>query len=71
MFDDFAEHEIETDRARFIGRGRTLENPEAVERRLTNSTGSVLDPIFSLRRHITVAPNERFQFSLVTVVAGS
>ncbi len=63
--------QFETDRARFIGRGRTLENPEAVERRLTNSIGSVLDPIFSLRRHITIEPNGRFQFSLVTVVAES
>ena len=63
--------QFETDRARFLGRGRTLENPEAIERALTNSTGSVLDPIFSLRRRVTIAPNERFQFSIVTMVAES
>jgi cyclic beta-1,2-glucan synthetase len=63
--------EFETDRAKFLGRGRTSENPEALARRLTNSTGSVLDPIFSLRRRVTILPNQRFQFALVTVVADS
>ena len=63
--------QFETDRARFLGRGRTLENPEAIGRALTGSVGSVLDPIFSLRRRVTIAPNQRFQFSLVTMVAES
>ena len=63
--------EFETDRARFLGRGRTLENPEALTRRLTNTVGTVLDPIFSLRRSVTILPNQRFQFALVTVVADS
>src|SRR6185503_6105247 len=40
-------------------------------RRLTNSVGAVLDPIFSLRRRVTILPNQRFQFVLVTVVADS
>ncbi len=61
--------EYETDRARFIGRGRSLENPIALTRGLTKSSGSVLDPIFSLRRRVTLGPNQRFQFSLVTVMA--
>src|SRR4029453_6512918 len=38
--------EFETDRARFIGRGHTLENPDAIRTSLTKSTGAVLDPIF-------------------------
>ena len=63
--------EFETDRAQFLGRGRTPENPEAITRSLTNSIGAVLDPIFSLRRRVTILPNERSQFALVTVVAGS
>ena len=63
--------QFETDRARFLGRGRTLENPEALARDLSSSTGSVLDPIFSLRRQVTIAPNQRIQFSLVTMVAES
>jgi len=63
--------QFETDRARFLGRGRTLENPEAIGRALSNTAGSVLDPIFSLRRQVTIAPNQRFQFSIVTMVADS
>src|SRR5207245_8456569 len=63
--------EFETDRAQFLGRGRTLENPEALARHLTGSTGAVLDPIFSLRRRVTILPNQRFPFALVTVVADS
>jgi cyclic beta-1,2-glucan synthetase len=63
--------EFETDRAQFLGRGRTPENPEAITRSLTNSIGAVLDPIFSLRRRVTILPNERFQFALVTMVAES
>src|SRR6266699_3022816 len=52
--------EFETDRAQFLGRGRTLENPEALTRHLTSSIGAVLDPIFSLRRRVTILPNQRF-----------
>src|SRR5438067_538977 len=63
--------EFETDRAKFLGRGRTPENPEALTRHLTSSIGAVLDPIFSLRRRVTILPNQRFQFALVTVVAES
>ena len=63
--------EFETDRAQFLGRGRTLANPEALTRHLTSGIGAVLDPIFSLRRRVTILPNQRFQFALVTVVADS
>jgi cellobiose phosphorylase len=63
--------EFETDRAEFLGRGRTLENPDALRRSLTNRVGAVLDPIFSLRRGVTLLPNQRFQFALVTLVAES
>ena len=63
--------EYETDRAQFLGRGRTLANPVAITRHLTNSTGAVLDPIFSLRRRVILQPNERLQFALVTLVANS
>src|SRR5207247_5578984 len=63
--------EFETDRAKFLGRGRTPENPEALTHRLTNSVGAVLDPMFSLRRRVTILPNQRFQLALVTEVADS
>jgi cyclic beta-1,2-glucan synthetase len=63
--------EFETDRAQFLGRGRTPENPVALSRGLTSRIGAVLDPIFSLRRRVIILPNERLQFALVTVMARS
>ncbi|MBX6771433.1 MAG: hypothetical protein IRY83_06890, partial [Chloroflexi bacterium] len=61
--------EYETDRARFLGRGRTPENPQALERSLSRSTGYVLDPIFSLRCRVTLEPGQRLQFAFVTGAA--
>jgi cyclic beta-1,2-glucan synthetase len=53
--------EFETDRARFLGRDQPLRAPRALAERgpLSGSTGIVLDPIFSLRRRVHVAPGER------------
>ncbi|MCA1660552.1 MAG: hypothetical protein LC642_08475, partial [Verrucomicrobiaceae bacterium] len=50
----------ETDRARFLGRGGTLVNPAAMQQpgALSNTAGSVLDPIIALRRSITLQPDE-------------
>jgi cyclic beta-1,2-glucan synthetase len=50
--------QFETDRARFLGRGRSAANPIALETRepLSGTTGPVLDPIFSLRRRVLVEP---------------
>ena len=50
----------ETDRSRFVGRGGTPTQPAAMKAAgaLSNSDGSVLDPIVSLRRAITLPPNE-------------
>ena len=60
--------EYETDRARFIGRGRTLEHPAALDGRtpLSNTTGAVLDPIVSLRQSIRIPPGgtARISFTL-------
>ena len=56
----------ETDRAEFIGRGRGLENPVALERELSSRTGSVLDPIFSMRCRIAIEPGQQVQLAFVT-----
>jgi cyclic beta-1,2-glucan synthetase len=55
------EVQYETDRARFLGRGRTPANPAALEpgTTLSGTTGPVLDPIFSLRQRVRV-PAESF-----------
>ena len=46
--------EYETDRARFLGRGRTPASPAALGPggALSGTTGPVLDPVFSLRRSL-------------------
>ncbi len=63
----------ETDRARFIGRGRTPINPAALQTGtpLSNTVGSVLDPIVSLRRRFELAPNQTIAVSFVLGIADS
>ena len=63
----------ETDRARFIGRGRTLARPAAMLKAspLSNTVGSVLDPIIALRRTVTLAPHETARVDFVLGVTES
>jgi cyclic beta-1,2-glucan synthetase len=62
--------ECETDRARFIGRGRTIANPIALDGRgLSCTTGAVLDPIGALRERIRIAPGSSVRITLATGVA--
>ena len=63
--------EYETDRARFLGRGRTPANPAALDRgaRLSGTTGPVLDPVFSLRRRVRLAPGATASVAFVTGAA--
>ena len=64
---------FETDRARFIGRGRTLANPHALSQAaaLSNSEGSVLDPIFSIRHSFTLEPDQTATVDIVTGAAAT
>ncbi len=57
--------QFETDRRRFLGRGRTTADPLALQQDLTNSAGYVLDPIFSLRQPVTLKPGQRMSISLI------
>ena len=61
--------QFETDRARFLGRGRTAANPAALDGNLSNTAGWVLDPIFSLRCGVSLAPGQHVQFVFVTAAA--
>jgi cyclic beta-1,2-glucan synthetase len=62
--------EWETDRAQFLGRGRDTRSPAAIDgRRLTGTTGVVLDPIFSLRQRVRVAAGATVRLSFATGVA--
>ena len=51
--DEVGEISCETDRSRFVGRGRTLSNPAAMQAvsPLSNTVGSVLDPISRATTH--------------------
>jgi cyclic beta-1,2-glucan synthetase len=57
----------ETDRARFVGRGRTPVSPAAMQEAspLSNTVGSVLDPIVSLRRTFGLAPSQTVRIDLI------
>lgn len=65
--------EFETDRARFLGRGHGGGAPLAMRdaRPLTNSVGDVLDPIFALRRRISVGPGATVRVAFWTMAAKS
>ena len=68
-----AEVQYETDRARFIGRGRTVHDPAAIAGGwpLGNSVGAVLDPVFSLRHQLRVVAGSSVRVSFWTLVAPS
>ena len=63
--------QFETDRARFLGRGRTTRTPVSVidGRPLSNTIGTVLDPIFSLRRRVRIPAGATARVAFWTMVA--
>ncbi|KRT75419.1 MAG: glycosyltransferase, cyclic beta-1,2-glucan synthetase [Candidatus Rokubacteria bacterium CSP1-6] len=63
----------ETDRARFLGRGRGIRTPAAVidGQPLSNTVGAVLDPIVSLRRRVRLPPGVTVRVTFSTLVAPS
>jgi cyclic beta-1,2-glucan synthetase len=65
--------QYETDRGRFLGRGHSPADPIAVieDRPLSNTTGAVLDPVFSLRRRVRIQPGATVRCSFSTIVARS
>ncbi len=62
--------EWETDRARFVGRGRTLQNPLALDgRALSGTTGAVLDPVAALRERVRMPPGAFVRVTFATGIA--
>jgi cellobiose phosphorylase len=59
----------ETDRMRFIGRGRTTAHPQALDHNatLSGSAGPVLDPVAAIRCRITLDPGET---AIVDLISG-
>lgn len=65
--------EAETDRRAFIGRGRTIADPAAMDTgvRLSGSTGFTLDPIAALRRRVRVPANKKISLTFWTCVGAN
>ncbi|MHB2016953.1 MAG: GH36-type glycosyl hydrolase domain-containing protein [Candidatus Xenobia bacterium] len=64
---------FETDRMRFIGRGRSLGAPRALldPSPLSHAQGPVLDPIVSIRKVLTMEPGETVRVDFVTGAAAT
>jgi len=65
--------QFETDRARFLGRGRSACNPVSMMdgRPLSNTTGSVLDPVMSLRRTVRIEPGTTARLVFSTIIGST
>ncbi len=66
----------ETDRARFIGRGRTATNPVVFDKApgrvaLSNTEGPVLDPIVAIRSSVALSPDGSATVHMISGVAES
>ena len=70
---DIQKISYETDRSRFLGRGNTPRAPQALtgdasSSDLSNTDGSVLDPIVAIRTRIELAPDQTAIIDMVTGV---
>jgi cyclic beta-1,2-glucan synthetase len=65
--------QYESDRARFLGRGRGIRTPLSVVDGgpLSNTAGTVLDPIVSLRKRVTIPGGATVRVLFTTIVARS
>jgi cyclic beta-1,2-glucan synthetase len=63
---------VETDRARFLGRGRSMADPVALDagQSLSGTVGNVLDPVFAMRRAIELAPHGQVVLYAVMTAGG-
>ena len=71
--ESIGEIQFETDRARFLGRGRDLRDAVSVidGRPLSDTVGAVLDPIFSVRRRLRIPAGATARVAFWTIVAPS
>ena len=68
--DRIGDVQFETDRMQFLGRGNGAKTPAVMERgrSLSNTAGSVLDPVMSLRVSVHIDPGKTVTVSYVTAV---
>ncbi len=71
--DESGQVSFETDRSKFIGRTGDLAAPAALQttETLSNSSGSVLDPVAAIRRRVRLEPRESATVILVCGIAPS
>ncbi|MBT9569254.1 MAG: cyclic beta 1-2 glucan synthetase, partial [Thiobacillus sp.] len=71
---------FETDRSRFVGRGRSAARPVVMEtpgrpgldaQPLSNTDGPVLDPIVSIRRTFTIGTDQAIHVNIISGIAES
>ncbi len=63
---EIEEVSYETDRMQFIGRGRTIVNPQAIDNgKLSGNEGAVLDPVMSIKYRITIEPYSTATIDLI------
>jgi cyclic beta-1,2-glucan synthetase len=62
---------FETDRAKFIGRGRTSANPQVFDKvaPLSDSDGAVLDPIVAIRQSVIIDPDTSANVHIISGMA--
>jgi cyclic beta-1,2-glucan synthetase len=63
----------EADRNRFIGRGRSIHDPGALnsDEYLSGTSGATLDPIFALGQEISLNPHESSELAFLTFAGDS
>lgn len=64
-----AKPQIETDRARFIGRGRDIGHAAMLQASLSGTIGTVLDPVFAMRRRVLVPAGGMARITFWTLIA--
>ncbi|GAA0306908.1 glucoamylase family protein [Rhodovulum strictum] len=62
--------QIETDRAKFIGAGGSVGRAAMAAAPLSQTTGTVLDPIFAIRRSLVVPAGAMARVTFWTMIAG-
>ncbi len=68
-----AEPQYESDRARFLGRSHSINEAEVIVhgQPLSNSVGTVLDPIFAMRQRLLIGPGKVARVAFWTLLAES
>ncbi|MEP7365755.1 MAG: glucoamylase family protein, partial [Acidobacteriota bacterium] len=69
--DGSGDWEYETDRSLFLGRGGSAADPAGLAGPLTGAAGTVLDPMFGLRRRLSIDPRSHAQITFLRAAADS